>query len=179
MNEQDALQFADQLLYQHTGKYLSDLERDVFIGSWQGKTYEEIHPSNPEYVEKYVGYRLWQKLSIACGEKVTKKQVRGALERVWQQHTAQLTLSTSMPEKQRVLISCRDREPDLSLAKQIHATISRAGHDCCMAVCESNLTLDQDWMRHVEKHRSQGDYFLLLLPPNANTTKAQGRQSLC
>jgi serine/threonine-protein kinase len=86
MDIQEAIGFVDELIYQKTGKYLSDLERDVFIGSWNGKTYEEIYPTNPEYVEKYVGYKLWQKLSAVCAEKVTKKQFRGALERTWQRH---------------------------------------------------------------------------------------------
>lgn len=170
MNDQDALKFVDQLVYHHTGKYLSDLERDVFVGSWQGKTYEEIYPINPEYVEKYVGYRLWQKLSAVCGEKVTKKQIRGALERIQQRYIAQTTLPAT-PEKQRVFISCRDREPDLSLAKQFYTAILQAGHDCFMTACDANSPLNHDRLSQIEKHLYQCDYFLLLLSPHATVSE--------
>jgi hypothetical protein len=81
MNFEEALEFIENLVYTKNGKHLSDLEREVFIGSWQGKTYEQIYPLNPEYVEKDVGFKLWRKLSIALGEKVTKKKVRGAIDR--------------------------------------------------------------------------------------------------
>ena len=78
---QAALLFVDNALYNAEGKRLNDLESRIFLGSWEGKTYEEIHPLNPEYVEKTVGYKLWKKLSIALGEKVSKKRIRGAVMR--------------------------------------------------------------------------------------------------
>ena len=90
MDVQEALELVDRLIFTKSGKHLSDLERAVFSGSWQGLTYEEIYPVNPEYVEKQVGYKLWQKLSNVCGEKVTKKQFRGALERSLQRQTIPL-----------------------------------------------------------------------------------------
>lgn len=71
----------DDALLKASGRRLSDLERSIFIGSWEGKTYEEIYPLNPEYVEKSVGYKLWKKLSLALGEKVSKKRIRGAVMR--------------------------------------------------------------------------------------------------
>ena len=42
MDADAALEFADCLVYAHNNKHLNDLERQVFIGSWQGKTYEDI-----------------------------------------------------------------------------------------------------------------------------------------
>ncbi|PSN13906.1 hypothetical protein C7293_14015 [filamentous cyanobacterium CCT1] len=78
---QVALAFVDDALYRALGRRLNDLESSVFIGSWEGKTYEEIYPLNPEYIEKSVGYKLWKKLSIALGEKVGKKRIRGAVMR--------------------------------------------------------------------------------------------------
>lgn len=173
MNDQDALKFVEELIFHHTGKYLSDLERDVFIGSWQGKTYEEIYPTNPEYVEKCVGYKLWQKLSTACGEKVTKKQVKGALERIWQRSLSQNTPPAISPlsDKPRVFISCRDREPDLSLAKQFYTAILQAGHECFMTDSKTNLGIKQDWLTQVEKNLYQCDYFLLLLSPYATVSE--------
>ncbi|MBW4463320.1 MAG: hypothetical protein KME47_24230 [Nodosilinea sp. WJT8-NPBG4] len=78
---QAALLFVDDALYNAEGRRLNDLESRIFLGSWEGKTYEEIHPLNPEYAEKSVGYKLWKKLSIALGEKVSKKRIRGAVMR--------------------------------------------------------------------------------------------------
>ncbi|WP_228015641.1 hypothetical protein [Leptolyngbya ectocarpi] len=63
MDADAALEFVDQLVYVKTERHLNDLERQVFLGSWEGKTYEEIYPVKPDYIEKSVGYRLWQKLS--------------------------------------------------------------------------------------------------------------------
>ena len=65
MDADAALEFVDRLVYAKTDKHLNDLERQVFLGSWQGKTYEEIYPFKTEYIEKSVGYRLWHKLSHA------------------------------------------------------------------------------------------------------------------
>lgn len=95
MDAQDALKLTDQWVFAKTGKHLNDLEREVFCGSWDGKTYEQIYPLNPQYVEKSVGYKLWQKLSGVFGEKVTKKSIRGAVERI----------SRSLSPSCRVIIS--------------------------------------------------------------------------
>ncbi|MBD2256145.1 hypothetical protein [Pseudanabaena sp. FACHB-2040] len=76
-----ALTWVDNLLYSEKGHRLSDLERQIFIGSWRGQTYEEIYPLNPQYVEKSVGYKLWRKLSDVLAEKVSKKRVREAVIR--------------------------------------------------------------------------------------------------
>ncbi|MEA5451215.1 hypothetical protein VB780_21725 [Leptolyngbya sp. CCNP1308] len=76
-----ALVLVDNALLQAVGQRLNDLESSIFLGSWEGKTYDEIYPSNPEYIEKSVGYKLWKKLSIALGEKVSKKRIRGAVMR--------------------------------------------------------------------------------------------------
>ncbi len=99
MDVEEGLEFADKLIYAKTGKHLNDLEREVLLGSWQGHTYEKMYPINSEYVEKDVGYKLWEKLSNVLGEKVKKKNFQGALER-------------SLKQK-RVFISHRGQEPDL------------------------------------------------------------------
>jgi len=116
----------DGLIYEQTGKHLSNLERDVFIGSWNGQTYEEIYPNNTEYVEKYVGYKLWRKLSDACGEKVTKKQFRGALERALQRHPSPVNtvVQPAVHSIQKVFISHRHQEPDVSLAREFFKAIA-------------------------------------------------------
>src|SRR4028119_2106485 len=127
MDIEKALHWADKLIHEKTGKHLNDLEREVFIGSYQGRTYEDIYPLNPQYVEKDVGYKLWQKLSNVLEEKVSKKNFRGALERSLKQRSLQvgkvsgseLGDSHRLQEStQRLFISHRAQEPDISLAAQ-------------------------------------------------------------
>lgn len=115
MDVQDALSLVDRLLYAKTNKHLNDLERRVFMGSWQGQTYEEIYPRNPEYIEKTVGYRLWQKLSEVLGEKISKKRIRGALERLYLR-------------QKRVFISYRNCELDQALAEALYQSFAAAGY---------------------------------------------------
>ncbi|MCD8486356.1 MAG: AAA-like domain-containing protein [Desertifilum sp.] len=157
MDVKDALEFVDNLLYAKTGKHLNDLERQVFIGSWQGQTYEKIYPTNAEYIEKYVGYKLWQKLSQALGEKVSKKKIKGAIERAL---------------KKRVFISYCPQEPDLSLAVQLGEAIQTAGHRAFMANVRElpsahHPQRETDWLKQIDAELQQSDYFLLLLSPTA------------
>jgi len=82
----DAKQLADYLLFESTGKHLSDIENQVLQGAWEGKSYGAIAEElgyTLEYINSDVGYGLWTKLSKATGEKLTKRSFRGALERQW------------------------------------------------------------------------------------------------
>ncbi|MEO0537235.1 MAG: AAA-like domain-containing protein [Cyanobacteria bacterium P01_A01_bin.123] len=115
MDVYEALHLVDQLVYANTDKHLNDLERQVFVGSWNNLTYEKIYPHNPEYVEKTVGYRLWQKLSDTLGEKVTKKRVKGALERL-------------LKRQKHIFISYRGHPPDCDLADGLSGAMQLAGH---------------------------------------------------
>jgi hypothetical protein len=79
-----AKESAARVVSKNTGKYLSDIEMKVLQGSWQGKTYDEIakiYGYSAEYLNKDVGNKLWNKLSEALGEKVTKKNFKEALLR--------------------------------------------------------------------------------------------------
>lgn len=188
MDVKEALEGIDRLVFAHTGKYLSDLERDIFIGSWHGQRYEEICPSSPEYVEKQVGYKLWQKLSAVCGEKMTKKQFRGAVERTLQRYPELLqqteligeigrsvaSAPTSAPtstQMKRVFISYQNQEPDLSLAKQFFEAIATVGHQVFMAEINTTRSMppqySHDWLMQIDTSLQQCDYFLLLLSPQA------------
>lgn len=181
MKAEYALEFVDKLVYNETGKHLNDLERKVFIGSFQGKTYEEIYPLNPQYVEKYVGYKLWQKLSTVLGEKVTKKQFRGALERSLKRQISQSGEvinsqrmafgGTKIGTIQKVFISHWAQEPDLSLALQLCEALTASGHQTFRATVGSTLGecphLAEDWIAQIDTELKQCDYFLLLLSSQA------------
>ncbi|MBD0301333.1 MAG: AAA-like domain-containing protein, partial [Tolypothrix sp. T3-bin4] len=157
MDVEEALEFVDQLVYVKTGKHLNDLEREVFSGSWQGHTYEKMYPINPEYVEKDVGYKLWKKLSNVLGEKVTKKSLRGAIERAKKQI--------------KIFISHRAQEPDLTLAEKFCEALKASGHQAFMATVGVNPPFcppsGEDWFAHIDAELKQCDYFLLLLSPQA------------
>lgn len=115
MNVDDALEFVEKRLYARTGKRLNDLERKVLIGSWQGQTYHDIYPHNPEYVEKTVAHRLWEKLSLVFGEKVLKRWLKGVVERAWQ-------------ARKHVFISYRGQHPDQAIAATLSEALQSLGY---------------------------------------------------
>jgi hypothetical protein len=83
MDVNAALQFADQLVFEHTGKHLDSIQKAVVEGTWQKETYEDI-AKKYNLTEKYlsdVGYKLWQLLSEALGEDIKKTNFRSTLER--------------------------------------------------------------------------------------------------
>ncbi len=74
---------------------LSIIQEIVFRQAWEGKSYFEIASRSgydPGYV-KEAGYKLWQLLSEALGEKVTKKNFQLVLQQDWHnQNTAESEL---------------------------------------------------------------------------------------
>ncbi len=67
MDVEAALVLIDATLDQH----LSNLQELIFRQSWEGKSYQEIAASfdyDAHYI-KDVGFKLWQLLSKAFGEK--------------------------------------------------------------------------------------------------------------
>ncbi len=76
-----AIEYADQLLYERTGKHLSDLQSCIIQQSWQGRTYGQV-ATLAGYSEghiKDVAAQLWQLLSDALGERITKGNLRSRL----------------------------------------------------------------------------------------------------
>jgi serine/threonine-protein kinase len=131
MTAEAALELVERLVYDHSGAYLSDLERQVFLGSWQGQTYEEIYPLHPEYIEKSVGYRLWRKLSDILGEKVSKKRIRGAVMRLAKTLPSALPLPPESPDHSArcILITHHQDDPTASeLAEEMKDLLQSAGH---------------------------------------------------
>jgi hypothetical protein len=86
MDVNKALEFAERLIFARTGKHMNDVQRTIFEGSWQGKTYKEIHQSSPgrstlKHKERNVAPKLWKLLSEELGEEVTKDNLQGAMKR--------------------------------------------------------------------------------------------------
>jgi WD40 repeat protein len=80
MNFEQALIVLDEALRK---EQLNDTQELVFQQTWEGKTYSEIAQElnyDPDYI-KYVGYQLWQILSKAFGERVTKGNLKSVLRK--------------------------------------------------------------------------------------------------
>ncbi|MGB3532173.1 MAG: NB-ARC domain-containing protein [Microcoleaceae cyanobacterium] len=84
MNFDEVLKITDGVVFDSTGKHLSDAQRAVLLGTWQRQKYHEIaltYRCTPEYLKQDVGPKLWQLLSVELGEKVSKTNFRSVLER--------------------------------------------------------------------------------------------------
>ncbi|VEP17332.1 conserved hypothetical protein [Hyella patelloides LEGE 07179] len=78
MNIEETLAIVDNLVQPQR---LSTLQEMIFRECWEGKTYQQI-AENSDYDADYirvVGSRLWQSLTEACEEKVTKNNFRSIL----------------------------------------------------------------------------------------------------
>ncbi len=81
MSVDTAIEYADQLLYERTGRHLSDLQSRIIQQSCQGQTYGEVALA-AGYSEghiKDVASQLWKLLSEALGERITKGNLRSRL----------------------------------------------------------------------------------------------------
>ncbi len=88
MHVDDALKFVEELLSQQ-GKQLNDVQRAVFRGAWQGKTYKEIPRSyglrcRSDYLSQDVAPKLWKLLREVTGAKITKNNLQGPIEWAWE-----------------------------------------------------------------------------------------------
>lgn len=80
MQSEEALAILDTVLPDHP---LSNLQETVFSQVWEGRTYAEIAEMcgyEPSYIRD-VGFRLWQTLSAAFGQKISKSNLRAVLSR--------------------------------------------------------------------------------------------------
>ncbi len=81
---EQAKKTADSAIFEKCGGHLKDVEVQVLEGSWQGMTYEKMSEHyflSVNYLRGDIGNKLWQKLSVALGEEVTKHSFKSALER--------------------------------------------------------------------------------------------------
>jgi hypothetical protein len=80
------LSVADQAVYQETGRHLSDLQREIFVRCWQGNKYKEIATAL-RYADGFIANtanELWQLLTEALGERVSKAHFKSVVERYWE-----------------------------------------------------------------------------------------------
>ncbi|MEM7771457.1 MAG: AAA-like domain-containing protein [Cyanobacteria bacterium P01_A01_bin.37] len=80
MTAEEALYLIDFILPRYS---LSTLQETVFCGVWAGQTYAEI-AERAGYEHSYirdVGFKLWQMMSEALGQKVSKSNLRAIVSR--------------------------------------------------------------------------------------------------
>jgi hypothetical protein len=95
MTIEDALNIVDSVL---GNKSLSTIQEAIFRQTWEGKTYSEIAEKvgyDAAYIRD-VGYKLWQLLSDAFGDRVTKNNLQVILRR-HRQRSLQVSNSTNNP----------------------------------------------------------------------------------
>ena len=98
MSAETVLELADALVFRATGKHLNDLQRKILTAVWRRQTYGEI-ARRLRYTEghvKDVASQLWQALSQALDERVTKTNSLAVLERYLKK--AKVKLTQSSPE---------------------------------------------------------------------------------
>ncbi|WP_019498082.1 eIF2A-related protein [Pseudanabaena sp. PCC 6802] len=92
MNTETALELVDKAL---APEHLTDIQETVFRFAWEGMGYPEIAVQagyDAEHIKR-VGANLWQKLTKALGRKVSKSNIRSALQR----YARDRAISTSPP----------------------------------------------------------------------------------
>ncbi|HBE20790.1 MAG TPA: ATPase domain-containing protein [Cyanobacteria bacterium UBA11149] len=93
------LQFVDQLVFQHTGNHLNNLQKNVVQGIWQGKTYSEIADEFGYDSENHIGNvsrELYKILSKHLKENFNKSNFRWTIERLANSNSSQQVLSSSI-----------------------------------------------------------------------------------
>ena len=80
---QSLVSTVDELIFSHTGEHLDDLQQAILEGAFDHQKYAEIAKNNHRS-EKYVkdlAAKLWQTISAALGEEVSKFNIKSALQR--------------------------------------------------------------------------------------------------
>jgi hypothetical protein len=149
MEVEAALAFVDELVFAKTQERMTDLERAVFRGAWQGKSYKQIHRDcadrcGVDHLMRNVAPDLWKLLSEVLGVEVTKNKLQGPVERVWQQSC---TEELPSPDKSGVYANSADaviEKEDAERGRPIkHLPISSLEYFCYISESKVNQLYSQ------------------------------------
>lgn len=73
-----------EVIFEHCGEHLKEIEINILEDAWLGISYREMSQKyhlSLNYLRGDVGPKLWQKLSLALGEKVNKRFFKESIER--------------------------------------------------------------------------------------------------
>jgi hypothetical protein len=82
---QSLISIVDELIFSHTGEHLDDLQQAILEGAFDHQKYAEIAKNNhrsEKYVKDLAG-KLWQTISAALGEEVSKSNIKSTLQRYY------------------------------------------------------------------------------------------------
>ncbi len=100
MGVDEALDFADELVFRETGDHFDDVMREIFKRAWDGQIYEQIAQElgYEEGYMRFLGARLCALLTQALGENVSKPNFKSALERQHRACMLRVQLITKMSD---------------------------------------------------------------------------------
>ncbi len=161
MNIEQALALADSLVFTQTGKHLTTLQVSVFRGAWLDQKYDQIANDNycSEAHIKMLGSALWETLSQALGEKVSKKNLRAVLER---QGNTPVVVSPPLNTEPvtKAFICHSDRHYDQKIAQTFAQALQSAGYETILAF-EPNA--NHHWLQRLQGALRECSYFFILL----------------
>ncbi|MBE9029036.1 AAA-like domain-containing protein [filamentous cyanobacterium LEGE 11480] len=99
-----AINIANQIVYIHAKRNLTDIERIVMEGAWERLDYDQIAAQNQyatSYISQDVAPKLWKLLSDALDEKVKKSNFKSALHRYWETHNQLESAGMAQPNQNR------------------------------------------------------------------------------
>ena len=99
MDTQQVFVFVDTMVFEKTGKHLTNVQRVLLSSSLSDRQlrYHDIAKSygySVSYLKQDIGPKLWRLLSEVFGEKVSKNNFRSALERKWYQVDKSVNVET-------------------------------------------------------------------------------------
>lgn len=150
MTADEALAILDQVLQQ--GR-LNDIQELIFRHCWQGLTYTEIAETagyDAGYI-KDVGSKLWQLLSEALGEKISKGTVQAVLKRQARSVLTDVTVprETASPSEVTEELTSEPIAP-LPQSTSFTPPIEDSDRSNLTNDLSSNLTPHQDWGEAVD-----------------------------
>lgn len=104
----EILTFSETLLYEKTGTYLSELQRQILLAALQGtrRTYAQIAQESDysiQYVRQDIAPKLWQLFSEVLGQKANKANIRFLLKK--EMHQAPTVPLVSLLDKPSTIAS--------------------------------------------------------------------------
>jgi len=139
MSFEIVVKLVDELMYMSNQGRLDDLEVAILRGSWHGQTYAEIANDFgcSEIHVRSEGSKLWQKLSSATGEEVSKNNFRATVDR--------MTINSyNSSSSDRPNASSSDRSNAIVISNSYHINLGSILPDPVTQNKESDQTFDSE-----------------------------------
>ncbi len=152
------LERVEQGFFEQHDRYLDDLQREILLRCYNSKqNFDEI-AIELGFVRGHItgkAAELWKLLSDVFGEKVTKANLRGSVER-FKNRTDSNNIKlndTTTPKSFKIFISDRSHNP-ASLTEQLQIILEQAGRE---------IILGKDWLQRSNEELNEYDCFLSIV----------------